>query len=92
MSYTIVFSEIAVDGIGKINASGDKTALNKLLSLIEELKEHPETGTGKPERLRNNLSGHWSRRISDKHRLIYRIEKETVTVFVVQCYGHYGDK
>lgn len=92
MSYAIVFSQIAIEGIEKIKASGDKPALSKLLSLIEELKEHPETGTGKPERLRNNLSGHWSRRISDKHRLIYRIERETVKVFVVQCYGHYDDK
>ena len=54
--------------------------------------EHPETGTGKPEALRGNLSGKWSRRITDKHRLIYEIRNDHIDVLVINTYGHYNDK
>jgi len=53
---------------------------------------HPETGTGKPERLKFDLSGYWSRRINKKDRLIYFIQNEIVTVTVVSALGHYSDK
>jgi toxin YoeB len=53
---------------------------------------HPETGTGKPEKLKFELTGYWSRRINKKDRLIYSIEHHIVTVTVVSAVGHYGDK
>ena len=68
---------------------GDKQKLRKIESLFEELRSHPETGTGKPECLKHEYSGLWSRRIDDKNRLIYKIEEKTVTVFVVSAKGHY---
>lgn len=52
----------------------DKKFLKKLNSLIEEIKRTPFEGTGKPELLRHELSGWWSRRMSDAHRLVYRIK------------------
>ena len=64
--------------------------LKKLNTLLNELREHPETGTGKPERLK--YIDKWSRRINDKHRLIYEIFDQIVTVVIVQAYGHYDDK
>jgi len=67
-------------------------ALKKLDILLNELREHPKTGTGKPEMLRNRLSGLWSRRITDKHRLIYEINDEMVNVIILNTYGHYSDK
>lgn len=52
----------------------------------------PETGTGKPERLKYDLSAYWSRRINKSDRLIYRIEDKIITVTVVSALGHYDDK
>lgn len=60
--------------------------------MIEELQDHPKTGTGKPKPLSGNRSGEWSRRITDKHRLIYKIEEDTVIVLVLSAWGHYDDK
>ncbi len=52
---------------------GDVTALRKLDALIEECRRDPFRGTGKPEPLKDNLKGWWSRRISQEHRLVYRV-------------------
>lgn len=71
MSYEIEFSIDAIADIERLRKAGEKTALKKIDTLPDELKEHPYTGTGKPERLAYNLSGKWSRRITDKHRWCY---------------------
>lgn len=92
MIYEIELSNEALIGIERLKKAGEKQALKKLNSLITELEEHPETGTGKPEQLRGNLSGYWSRKITDKHRLIYEIYKEKIKVTVLSTYGHYNDK
>jgi toxin YoeB len=55
--------------------------------LIEDILEHPFAGIGKPEPLRYEWSGYWSRRITGEHRLVYRIEGNTV--FIAQCRFHY---
>ena len=70
----------------------DSASYRKAISLIGELYEHPRTGTGKPEQLKGDRSGQWSRRISKKHRLIYRIYDTEVVVLVIAAYGHYDDK
>ena len=92
MSYTILITQEAQDDIQKLRKAGDKVALKKLDILLNELREHPETGTGKPEKLKNRLSGKWSRHITNKHRLIYEIREEVVCVLVYNTYGHYSDK
>ncbi|MEZ4773226.1 MAG: Txe/YoeB family addiction module toxin [Bacteroidia bacterium] len=71
MSYHLDFTDRAKEDIAAHKKSGNKTTLNKLLTLLEELAEHPFTGTGKPEALKYRLSGMWSRRINKEHRLIY---------------------
>lgn len=68
------------------------TAERDIVTLLEELKDHPETGIGNPERLKGNLTGYWSRHINKKHRLIYKIKDDIVTVYVISAYGHYGNK
>ena len=60
---------------------------SKLLTLFEELTEHPFTGTGKPESLKHEFSGYWSRRINKEHRLIYSVSENTVYINTV--FGHY---
>ena len=54
--------------------------------------DHPTTGTGKPEALRGDRKGQWSRRITGEHRLIYEIHEDIITVVMISAAGHYGDK
>ncbi|OWP64058.1 Txe/YoeB family addiction module toxin [Hymenobacter amundsenii] len=65
----------------------DKTALRKLNQLLKECQRMPFEGTGKPEGLRGQLAGLWSRRITQEHRLVYRVDD--VNLFVVSCRYHY---
>lgn len=69
----------------------DPELLDRLHRLMEECRRHPFTGTGKPEALRQNLSGWWSRRISGEHRLVYRItgKDEAQALEIAQCRYHY---
>ena len=90
--YQLKFTPRAEEGLERLKKSGEVQALKKLATLLEELKTHPTYGTGKPERLTGNLTGKWSRRITEKHRLVYEIFEEVVTVEVLQVYGHYDDK
>ena len=87
--YTIEFSSRAARDILHHRKSGNLPLYRKLETLIEELKIHPRTGTGKPEQLKHGLSGKWSRRINDEHRLIYSINDEIVSIEVISAKGHY---
>ena len=91
MNFKLRISSNASKDIEKLRKIGNKSILNKLDVLLDELTEHPTTGTGKPEKLKH-LSNYWSRRITSKHRLVYEIKDEIVTVVVIQSYGHYNDK
>lgn len=73
-------------------AKSEPKAFKKAQKLIEELKVHPRTGTGHPEQLKGDRARQWSRRITDKHRLIYEIHDTEVIVLVLTAYGHYEDK
>ena len=66
--------------------------LVKIDTLLNELRAHPLTGTGKPEKLKHYEIPTWSRKITDKHRLIYRVYDEKVVVVVLASWGHYHDK
>lgn len=92
MSYVLELSESALEDIEKHKKSGNLPVLKKLERLFKELREHPKTGTGKPEQLKGELEGLYSRRIDKKHRLIYAIKEEIVTVLVLSAWSHYGDK
>jgi toxin YoeB len=74
-----------------VNLKKDNSkSLVKVWDLILDINKHPFTGIGKPEALKGDLQGWWSRRITEKHRLIYRIEEDILEI--MSCYGHYGDK
>ena len=92
MKYEIKYAPLADEGVLKLQKAGDKQALKKLDKLIDELEIHPETGTGKPERLKHQSTNRWSRHITEKHRLVYDIFEQIVTVEIIQTYGHYDDK
>lgn len=65
----------------------DKKTLKRINKLIEDARRTPFEGLGKPEPLRENLSGLWSRRINDADRLVYSVSDEYLTIF--QCRLHY---
>lgn len=65
----------------------DRKIFNKTSRLIEETSKNPFKGTGKPELLKHKLKGHWSRRITDEHRLIYTVSDKEVKI--ISCKYHY---
>lgn len=65
----------------------DKGMALKIMELIETLPDNPFTGKGKPEMLRFNLSGFWSRRITQEHRLVYEVKDDYIRI--VSCRYHY---
>jgi toxin YoeB len=92
MSYILKFTPNALKDIAFHQKSGDKAVLKKLAQILKELQEHPETGIGRPERLKYGLSGQWSRKITDKHRLVYEVFEAEIVVEVIQAKDHYNDK
>ena len=90
MSYKIIILPTAEKGVRALKQS-EPQAYKKLIKLLEELEENPETGTGHPKPLGEDRAGQWSRRITQKHRLVYKIEEEQITVLVLSTYGHYDD-
>jgi toxin YoeB len=67
----------------------DRKIFFKITNLIEEASRNPYKGTGKPELLKNNFKGYWSRRITDEHRLIYSVNDEEIKI--VACKYHYKE-
>ena len=67
----------------------DKKTLKRINLLLTEAAREPSVGTGQPEPLVGNLSGYWSRRIDQTHRLVYRADDDDLVV--LQCRYHYGD-
>jgi toxin YoeB len=65
----------------------DKKILKRINELIRDIKRYPEQGIGKPEALRFDLSGKWSRRINQEHRLVYETVDNMIVIF--QCRYHY---
>ena len=87
MSYQLSYSAQANKHIEFHRKSGNKPILKKLLVLFEEPTEHPTIGTGKPEQLKHNLTGYWSRRINQEHRLVYKtLDDNIVRVYSARHY------
>ena len=66
--FRVIVSDRAKKDLLLIQKSGDKACIRKVEQIVSELYLHPETGTGKPERLKFDLTGYWSRRINKKDR------------------------
>ncbi len=71
--------------------SGNKAIQKRIVLLIEDIIKHPYSGIGKPEALKYELSGKWSRRINNEHRIIYQIVEESIIEIleIVSLKGHY---
>lgn len=69
-------------------AQHDRALLRRINQLLQEIRRSPFEGVGKPEPLKGDLSGYWSRRINAEHRLVYTVKSDSVVV--VACRYHYG--
>jgi len=67
--------------------NADKKIVKRINTLIREIERTPYQGQGKPEPLKHSLSGYWSRRITDEHRLVYKVENDAVVI--AQLRHHY---
>lgn len=65
----------------------DIKIFRKIRDLLKEIKRNPYRGTGKPEALKHEFSGYWSRRITAGHRLVYKVSGDEITI--LSCKGHY---
>lgn len=92
MNYKIVLTEQAVEDYRFWKSSGNKSILNKITRLLEDMSEHPYIGIGKPEALKYELSGYWSRRINTEHRIVYRVIDNIIEIEVLTMRYHYRKK
>ena len=82
----LVFDPPAIEHL-RYRTDADRRKALKILDLIEATLKSPFEGIGKPEPLKFELSGSWSRRIDQEHRLVYKVEKEEL--FILSCRYHY---
>lgn len=91
MTYKVKISREAEEDLKRLQHY-DPKVYPKAIKFIGELYEHPKTGLGHPEPLKGKPENRWSREITKKHRLVYRIFETEVHVEVLSAYGHYDDK
>jgi toxin YoeB len=63
--------------------------INRIKRLLQDMAEHPYAGIGKPEQLRHELSGKWSRRINPEHRIIYVFREDEMDIYILSLRYHY---
>lgn len=90
--YRIILSSQAQKGYLYFNQSGNKAILNKITALLKDIADHPYTGIGKPEPLKYELAGKWSRRITEEHRLVYSVNDDKIEVHILSMKYHYSKK
>ena len=86
MSRRIVFEASAFEDFNEW-AKLDKKIYRKIVELIKDTDRSPFSGLGKPEPLKHELSGYWSRRINDRHRLVYKVTD--TKIIIIACKYHY---
>jgi toxin YoeB len=87
--YKIEVKQTALTDLKRIHQSGDKATIKRVEKIFRELEEQPTQGIGKPEQLKYELSGLWSRQLNKKDRIVYEINEEDAVVFVYSVLGHY---
>ena len=82
----VQFTQNALDELNEFKSINYKLVF-KILDLITDIQKNPFKGIGKPEALKGNYSGYWSRRINDEHRLVYKVNDDKIEIY--KCNGHY---
>lgn len=87
MNFSIEFSDDALEDYNFWKKTNNLKIINKIKSLLGNMIETPFTGIGQPEALRHELSGYYSRRINQEHRIVYKVENNII--YIVQLRKHY---
>ena len=82
----VAFYKVAYEDYNRWEET-DKKVFRRIKDLIKDISRTPFEGIGKPEPLKHELSGYWSRRITDEHRLVYKVSDNTV--YILSCRKHY---
>ena len=85
----VIFHEQAKRDQAYWKATGNVKVQKRITKLLEDIKLHPFTGLGKPEPLKHDLKGAWSRRITDEHRMVYRVSDGMIYVYILSMRFHY---
>ena len=91
LMYRITFSPDAEMDLALLKKN-EPSSFKKAIKLLDEIAQHPTMGTGHPEQLKGKPDNRWSRRITKKHRIVYRIFEAEILVDILSSYGHYDDK
>ena len=83
----VVYTDRAEQELKEWIKSGNKQIRKKIIELIQSIVETPFIGIGKPEQLKQNRTGYWSRRITDEHRIVYKVEDDKI--IITQLKFHY---
>lgn len=85
----VIFSPQALEDIEYWKKSGNKAIMNRITTLLKDIVAHPFSGIGKPEALKYDLTGYWSRRINSEHRIVYSVRNDMIEVHVMSMRFHY---
>ena len=91
MSYKIAFLPRARKDFDEWKRNDGKT-VERIKEILRDIAEHPYSGIGKPEPLKHNLTGKWSRRINKTDRIVYSVYGDKILVYVFSMMGHYQKK
>ncbi|WP_293670676.1 Txe/YoeB family addiction module toxin [uncultured Parabacteroides sp.] len=86
----IIFSPQALEDIEYWKKSGNKAIMNKITALLIDIQAHPFSGIGKPEALKYDLTGYWSRRINSEHRIVYSVHNDMIEIHILSMRYHYS--
>lgn len=88
----IIYSPQALEDIEYWKKNGNKVIMAKITALLNDIAAHPFSGIGKPEALKYDLAGYWSRRINSEHRIIYSVRNDMIEVHLLSMRYHYNKK
>lgn len=86
----IIFSPQALQDRDYWKQTGNVSVMKRITALLTDIQLHPFTGIGKPEPLKGDLEGMWSRRINKEHRVVYSVAKGVISVFILSMRFHYS--
>ncbi len=85
----MIFSPASLEDLEYWKKVNNTAILKRIELLLADIAEHPFTGIGKPERLKFDLAGKWSRRINSEHRIVYKVTEQGIEVLILSMRWHY---
>ncbi len=85
----MIFSPASLEDLEYWKKVNNTAILKRIELLLADIAEHPFTGIGKPERLKFDLAGKWSRRINSEHRIVYKVTEQGIEILILSMRWHY---